>query len=102
MNMTEQQTAASSTSYMHKALDRPEPTSQGSIPVTIIEPRSGWRLIDWKELHEYRDLFRFLVWREIRVRYAQSAVGIGWAVIQPVCSMLIFTIIFGRLANISS
>jgi lipopolysaccharide transport system permease protein len=102
MNMTEQQTAASSTSYMHKALDRPEPTSQGSIPVTVIEPRSGWRLIDWKELHEYRDLFRFLVWREIRVRYAQSAVGIGWAVIQPVCSMLVFTIIFGRLANISS
>ncbi|MFZ0927432.1 MAG: ABC transporter permease [Syntrophobacteraceae bacterium] len=102
MNMTEQQTAASSTSYTHKALGRPERTSQGSIPVTVIEPHSGWRLIDWKELHDYRDLFRFLVWREIRVRYAQSAVGIGWAVIQPVVSMLIFTIIFGRLADVPS
>jgi lipopolysaccharide transport system permease protein len=72
------------------------------IHVTVIEPRSGWRLIDWKELREYRDLFRFLVWREIKVRYAQSAVGIGWAVIQPVCSMIVFTIIFGNLANVSS
>jgi lipopolysaccharide transport system permease protein len=70
--------------------------------VTVIEPHSGWRLIDWNELYEYRDLFRFLVWREIKVRYAQSAVGIGWAVIQPICSMLVFTIIFGGLANVSS
>lgn len=70
--------------------------------VTVIEPRSGWRLVDWKELGEYRDLFRFLVWREIKVRYAQSAIGIGWAVIQPVCSMIVFTIIFGRLAGVSS
>ena len=101
--MTEQlsKAAASSASPSHKAPGQPEPT-QGLIPVTVIEPRSGWRLIDWKELHEYRDLFRFLVWREIRVRYAQSAVGIGWAVIQPLCSMIIFTIIFGRLANVSS
>ncbi len=70
--------------------------------VTVIEPRSGWRLVDWKELREYRDLFRFLVWREIKVRYAQSAIGIGWAVIQPVCSMIIFTIIFGRFVGVSS
>lgn len=69
---------------------------------TIIEPRSGWRLIDWRELYAYRDLFRFLVWREIKVRYAQSAIGIGWAIIQPVFSMLIFTIVFGSLAGISS
>ena len=102
MNMTEQQTAAGSTSYTFKAPGRPEPASKGLGPVTIIQPRSGWRLIDWKELHEYRDLFRFMVWREIRVRYAQSAVGIGWAVIQPVCSMLIFSIIFGRLADVPS
>ncbi|MBI1904245.1 MAG: ABC transporter permease [Planctomycetes bacterium] len=81
-------------------------TSSGTAPaachVTIIEPRSGWRLVDWKELYQYRDLFRFLVWREIKVRYAQSAVGIGWAIIQPVFSMLVFTIVFGRLAGVSS
>ena len=60
------------------------------------------RLFDWQELVAYRDLFRFLIWREIKVRYAQSAIGIGWAIIQPVCSMIIFTIIFGRLANVES
>lgn len=68
----------------------------------VIEPREGMRLIDLKELREYRDLFFFLIWRSIKVRYAQSAIGIGWAVIQPVFSMLVFTIIFGKLANIDS
>jgi len=69
---------------------------------TIIEPCSGWRLVDWQELSEYRDLFSFLVWRSIKVRYAQSAIGIGWAVIQPLFSMLVFTVVFGRLAGIES
>lgn len=69
---------------------------------TIIEARSDWRLVDWKELYNYRDLLRFLVWRELKVRYAQSAIGIGWAIIQPVFSMIVFTIIFGKLAKISS
>lgn len=68
----------------------------------VIEPREGMRLIDLKELREYQDLFFFLIWRSIKVRYAQSAIGIGWAVIQPVFSMLVFTIIFGNLANIES
>jgi lipopolysaccharide transport system permease protein len=70
--------------------------------ITIIQPRSGWQLVDWRELYAYRDLFRFLVWREVKVRYAQSAIGIGWAFIQPVFSMIIFTIVFGRLAGVSS
>ncbi len=70
--------------------------------ITVIEARSEWRLIDWQETFAYRDLLRFLVWREIKVRYAQSAVGIGWAVIQPVFSMLLFTVVFGRLAQVSS
>ena len=68
--------------------------------VTVIEPRSGWRLIDWKELGEYSDLFFFLTWRHIKVRYAQSALGIGWAVVQPLFYMLVFTVVFGRLARI--
>ncbi len=68
----------------------------------IIEPRKGWKFIDWKELIEYRDLFYFLVWRSIRIRYAQSMLGIGWAIIQPFFTMIVFTIVFGRLANISS
>ncbi len=68
----------------------------------IIRARTGWQLIDWRELVEYRDLFRFLVWRSIKVQYAQSMLGIGWAVIQPVFSMIIFTIVFGYLAGIES
>ena len=70
--------------------------------VTVIEPRSGWRPIDWKELGEYSDLFFFLTWRHIKVRYAQSAIGIGWAVVQPLFYMLVFTVVFGRLARIQS
>ncbi len=97
---------------MTTVVDTPRPAilSPASIPIdeiagshiTIIQPRSGWRLVDWRELYQYRDLFRFLVWREIKVRYAQSTIGIGWAIIQPVFSMLVFTIVFGRLAGVSS
>lgn len=69
---------------------------------TIIEPRTGWQPIDWKELWQYKDLFYFLVWRDVKTRYAQSVLGIGWAVIQPVFSMIVFTIVFGKLARINS
>jgi lipopolysaccharide transport system permease protein len=72
------------------------------VPVVIIEARPGWRLVDFGELYAYRDLLRFLTWRSIKVLYAQSAIGIGWAVIQPLFSMLIFTVVFGQFARISS
>ena len=68
----------------------------------VIRPKSGWQSIDFTELREYGDLFFFLVWRDIKVRYAQSVLGIGWAIIQPVFSMLVFTVIFGRLAKVPS
>ena len=70
--------------------------------VTVIEPTSGWRLVDLRELYRYRDLLYFLTFRSIKVMYAQSAIGIGWAVLQPLCSMLVFTVIFGRFAGIQS
>ncbi|MCA9136341.1 MAG: ABC transporter permease [Planctomycetales bacterium] len=68
----------------------------------VIEPREGWRRLDLVELYQYRDLYWFYTWRSIKVRYAQSAIGIGWAVIQPVFSMLVFNIVFGKLAKIES
>jgi lipopolysaccharide transport system permease protein len=74
-----------------------EPTS-----TTVIDARSASRLVDWQELREYRDLFFFLVWRDVKTRYAQSVLGVGWAVIQPVFSMIVFTIVFGNLAKVSS
>ena len=69
---------------------------------TVIEHRSGWQSVDVRELWDYRDLFLFLIWRDLKARYAQSALGVGWAVIQPVFYMIVFTIVFGRLAEVSS
>ena len=70
--------------------------------VVVIEPTSAWRMVNFAELYAYRDMLRFLTWRSIKARYAQSAVGIGWAVIQPLFQMLTFTLIFGNLAKINS
>lgn len=68
----------------------------------VIDASISQKVIDVKELWQYRDLFYFLVWRDIKTRYAQSVLGIGWAVIQPVFSMIVFTIIFGNLAKVNS
>jgi lipopolysaccharide transport system permease protein len=70
--------------------------------VTVIDPSSASALIDWDELWSFRDLFYFLVWRDVKARYAQSVLGAGWVVFQPVFSMIVFTIVFGKLAKISS
>ncbi|MDI6739904.1 MAG: ABC transporter permease [Candidatus Edwardsbacteria bacterium] len=69
---------------------------------TIIRPSKGWVLIDFKELWHYRELLGFLTWRDILVRYKQTFLGVAWAVIQPVMTMVIFSIIFGRLAKLPS
>jgi lipopolysaccharide transport system permease protein len=70
--------------------------------VTLIRPRPGWIAINWRELWESRELLYFLVLRDVKVRYKQTVLGVAWAVLQPVLSMLVFTIIFGRLANMPS
>lgn len=70
--------------------------------VTILKPSKGWRLIDLKELIEYRDLFYFLVWRNIKILYAQTILGFSWAIIQPLVQIIIFTIVFGKVARIST
>lgn len=75
----------------------------GELPeLTIIKARPGWQSLNLGELWQYRDLLYFLVWRDIKGRYAQSILGIGWAIIQPIFSMIIFTIVFGNLAKVSS
>lgn len=70
--------------------------------VTTIKPRSGWQLINFKEIAEYRDLFFFLVWRDIKVLYAQTILGFSWAILQPLIQIVIFTVIFGKVAKIST
>ena len=73
-----------------------------ALPQIIIEPKKGWQLIDYKELLEYRDLFWFLVLRDVKVLYKQTVLGFLWAIIRPVFSMIVFSIVFGRLAKIPS
>ncbi len=72
------------------------------IPATILEPSRGWSSFELRELWEYRDLLYFLTWRDVKVRYTQTALGVAWVVLQPLVSMLIFSVIFGQLAALPS
>jgi len=67
-----------------------------------IEPSRGWVSLKLAELWEYRELLYFLTWRDIKVRYKQTALGAAWAIIQPLFTMLVFSIFFGRLAKVPS
>lgn len=69
---------------------------------TVIEPARGWVALDLPELWRYRELLFFLAWRDLKVRYKQTLIGASWAVIQPIVTMVVFTIIFGRLAKLDT
>jgi lipopolysaccharide transport system permease protein len=71
-------------------------------PTVVIEPRKGIFHLDLKSIWEYRELLYFLVWRDLKVRYKQTVIGIGWTVLQPLIAMVIFTVIFGHFAKIPS
>lgn len=71
-------------------------------PTIRIEPSHGWVSLRLGELWEYRELLYFLVWRDVKVRYKQTALGIAWVVLQPLLSTFLFTIVFGKLAKIPS
>ncbi len=79
---------------------RPETTVE--VPTLVIQPSRGWIPLRLNEVWEYRELFYFLVWRDIKVRYKQTVLGAAWAVLQPLAAMVVFTIFFGRLANVGS
>lgn len=68
----------------------------------VIQPGRGFFHLDLQALWNYRELFYFLVWRDVKVRYKQTVIGVGWALLQPVLTMLIFTVIFGHLAHLPS
>lgn len=68
--------------------------------VIVIEPAAGWRPIDFAELRQYRDLIYFLVWRDIKVLYAQTILGFAWAILNPAIQIIVFTVIFGKIAKI--
>ena len=69
---------------------------------TVIRPTNGWKMVDLKELFFYRELIFFLTWRDLKVRYKQTVLGVAWAVIQPVMTMVVFSIFFGGLAHVPS
>src|SRR5947209_3652232 len=81
---------------------RPAPGVPGARPHVRIQPSDGWRALDFRELWQFRDLIYFLAWRDVKVRYKQTVLGVAWAVLQPALLMVVFTLFFGRLAHVES
>ena len=74
---------------------KPQAAEAGERFELIIQPTKGWIGVDWGELWRFRELLGFLIWRDVKVRYKQAALGIGWAVLEPVLNMVVFTAIMG-------
>ncbi len=74
-------------------------TEQTPVRELVIRPRRGWIGIDWDEMWHFRELLYFMTWRDVKVRYKQSALGVAWAILVPAFSMVIFTVIFGNFAD---
>jgi len=87
-------------SLPQKPLDKPSTVTDE--PLVVIEPTRSWVAIDLRDLWAYRELLYFLTWRDVKVRYKQTALGIVWVVLQPLLSTLIFTIFLGKLARVPS
>lgn len=71
-------------------------------PTVVIEPASGWSALRLDEVWRYRELLYFLTWRDIKLRYKQTVIGAAWAIIQPLVTMVIFSVIFGQLVGVPS
>ena len=80
----------------------PEGDAERGIPTLIIRPSRGWAALDLADLWQYRELIYFLTWRDIKVRYKQTVLGGAWAILQPFLTMVVFSVVFGRLAGIPS
>ena len=78
------------------------PAEDDSDDITLIEPARGWASLNLRELWQYRELLYFLTWRDIKVRYKQTLLGASWAILQPVFTMIVMSIFFGRLAKMPS
>ena len=75
---------------------------ESGFPTIVIQPTRGWASLQLRAVWEYRELLYFLVWRDIKVRYKQTILGIAWIVLRPVVSMVIFSLLFGNLLNVPS
>jgi lipopolysaccharide transport system permease protein len=72
------------------------------LPVTVIEPSKGWVSLRLGALWRFRELLYFLIWRDVKVRYKQTLLGAAWAILQPLLTMIVFSIFFGKLARMPS
>ena len=77
-------------------------TAETEIPVVYLRPPRGWSALNLRDLWFYRELIYFMTWRDIKVRYKQAFLGISWAILNPILTMVIFSIIFGNLAKLPS
>lgn len=84
---------------IHKVVEAPRSKNTSSV---MIRPADSWLDFDWKELWNYRELLYFLTWRDIKVRYKQTIIGVLWAILQPVLTTAIFTVIFSQIARFES
>jgi lipopolysaccharide transport system permease protein len=72
------------------------------LPVTVIERRPTWQIVDLREMWRYHELLFFLTWRDVKVRYKQTVLGAAWAVLQPLATMIVFAVFLGRMAGVSA
>jgi len=82
--------------------DRASLTPPPVVPVTILRPPVGWSALNLRDLWNYRELIYFLTWRDLKVRYKQTLLGASWAILKPFMTMVVFSIFFGRLAEVPS
>src|SRR6266480_1008210 len=87
---------------VHSESSTSAPANLPDAPLVTIEPNKAWSAVELRDLWAYRELLYFLTWRDVKVRYKQTELGIAWAIIQPVLTMLVFTLFFGRLAGVPS
>lgn len=97
-----QQSAAEIALPSQATPSHPVPNPFAGLPMVVIEPKKSWLGINPRELWHYHELLYFLAWRDIKVRYKQTALGVLWAILQPLLMMLIFSIFFGRLVGVPS
>jgi len=80
----------------------PTPGPSESAPSLVIQPSKGWVKLGLRELWRYRELLYFLTWRDVLIRYKQAVLGVAWAVLQPVLTMVVFTVIFNQLLGVGT
>ena len=81
---------------------KPAADPTDDLPLTIIERRPSWQIVDLRELWRYHELLFFLTWRDVKVRYKQTVLGAAWAVLQPLATMIVFTLFLGRMAGVAT